>query len=184
MTKANIDEIYNFNEKPQKIDYNIQRNKIYFSRRKELKNLITSINTYINYSSQSLFLTLYYMDLIFTNEDLEKVFYSHFNKNEYISSYDIQMKNYALLSVACLMISYKYNENNPQMPTLSSFAKLLFYFSRKTFSFTLNEISTAEVVVIKLLKYKLNYYTIYHFFVFFYTWNFTKKNIAEIQSML
>ena len=169
MTKANIDEIYNFNEKPQKIDYNIQRNKIYFSRRKELKNLITSINTYINYSSQSLFLTLYYMDLIFTNEDLEKVFYSHFNKNEYISSYDIQMKNYALLSVACLMISYKYNENNPQMPTLSSFAKLLFYFSRKTFSFTLNEISTAEVVVIKLLKYKLNYYTIYHFFVFFFT---------------
>ena len=125
MTKANIDEIYNFNEKPQKIDYNIQRNKIYFSRRKELKNLITSINTYINYSSQSLFLTLYYMDLIFTNEDLEKVFYSHFNKNEYISSYDIQMKNYALLSVACLMISYKYNENNPQMPTLSSFAKLI-----------------------------------------------------------
>lgn len=172
MTKANIDEIYNFNEEPQKIDYNIQRNKIYFSRRKELKNLITSINTYINYSSQSLFLTLYYMDLIFTNEDLEKVFYSHFNKNEIIPSYDIQMKNYALLSVACLMISYKYNENNPQMPTLSSFAKLLFYFSKKTFSFTLNEISTAEVVVVKLLKYKLNYFTIYHFFVFFFTHGF------------
>ena len=169
MTKANIDEIYNFNEEPQKINYNIQRNEIYFSRRKELKNLITSINTYINYSSQSLFLALYYMDLVFTNEDLEKVFYSHFGKNEYISSNDIQMNNYALLSVACLMISYKYNENNPQIPTLSSFAKLLFYFSKKSFSFTLNEISTAEVVVIKLLKYKLNYYTIYHFFVFFFT---------------
>lgn len=169
MTKANIDEIYNFNEEPQKIDYNLQRNKIYFSRRRELKNLITSINTYINYSSQSLFLTLYYMDSIFTNEDLEKVFYSHFNKGDIIPSYDIQMKNYALLSVACLMISYKYNENNPQIPTLSSFAKLLFYFSKKTFSFTLNEISTAEVVVVKLLKYKLNYFTIYHFFVFFFT---------------
>ena len=169
MIKTNIDEIYNFNEEPQKIDYNILRNKIYFSRRKELKNLITSINTYINYSSQSLFLTLYYMDSIFTNEDLEKVFYSHFSKNESIPSNDIQMKNYALLSVACLMISYKYNENNPQIPTLSSFAKLLFYFSKKTFSFTLNDISTAEVVVVKLLKYKLNYYTIYHFFVFFFT---------------
>ena len=169
MTKANIDEIYNFYEEPQKIDYNIQRNKIYFSRRKELKNLITSINTCINYTSQSLFLALYYMDSIFTNEDLEKVFYSHFKTNEYISSNDIQMNNYALLSVACLMISYKYNENNPQIPTLSSFAKLLFYFSKKSFSFTLNEISTAEVVVVKLLNYKLNYNTIYHFFVFFFT---------------
>ena len=175
MTKANIDEIYDFNEEPQKINYNIQRNKIYFSRRKELQNLITSINNYINYSSQSLFLAFYYMDLIFTNEDLEKLFYSHFTKNEYISSHDIQMKNYALLSVACLMLSYKYNENNPQIPTLSSFAKLLFYFSKKTFSFTLNEISTAEVVVVKLLRYKLNYYTIYHFFVFFFTHGFLLK---------
>jgi hypothetical protein len=48
MIRTNIEEIYNTNEEPDKVDFNNGRNKIYFSRRKELKKIITKINTYIN----------------------------------------------------------------------------------------------------------------------------------------
>ena len=74
MIKTNIEEIYNTNEEQDKIDIKAERNKHYFSRRKELKQMVKSINTYVNNNSQSLFLTYYFMDLIFTNNDLEKVF--------------------------------------------------------------------------------------------------------------
>ena len=105
MIRTNIEEIYNTNEEPNKIDFSNGRNIIYFNRRKELKQMIKSINGYVNNNSQSLFLAYYFMDLIFTNNDLEKVFFQHFNLWDYlIPLKDIQMNNYALLSLACLII--------------------------------------------------------------------------------
>ena len=170
MIRTNIEDIYNTNEKPNKIDFTYGRNIIYFNRRKDIKNLINSINAYIHNSSQSLFLALYYMDSIFTDINLEKIFFKHFNKLDYlIPLNDIQMNNYALLAIACLILSYKFNENNPNLPSMSSFVKLLHHFSRKNFIFRMHDLAAAEVVVCKLLKYKLNYYTIYDFFVFFFT---------------
>ena len=170
MIRTNIEEIYNTNEEPNKIDFSNGRNIIYFNRRKELKQMVKSINTYVNNNSQSLFLTYYFMDLIFTNNDLEKVFFQHFNLWDYlIPLKDIQMNNYALLSVACLIISYKFTENDPKVPSMSSFVKLLYHYSKKNFIFSAKDLIAAEVVALKLLKYKLNYYTIYQFFVFFFT---------------
>ena len=180
MIRTNIEEIYNTNEEPDKVDFNNGRNIIYFSRRKELKKIIKKINTYINNSSQSVFLTLYFMDTIFTSNDLEKIFFNHFNSWEYlIPLKDIQMNNYALLSVACLVISYKYGENDPRIQSISSFVKLLYHFSKKTIIFSPKDLTMAEVVVVKLLKYKLNYYTIYHFFVFFFTHGIIFKNTFQ-----
>ena len=170
MIRENIEDIYNTNEEPNKIDFENERNKIYFSRRKKLKNMLKEINTYINNNSQSLFSAFYYMDLIFTNSELEKVFFSHFNIWNFLEPLqDIQMNNYALLSLACLIISYKFNENDPKLPNTSSFIKLLYHFSKKNFIFSISDLAMAEVVVIKLLKYKLTYFSIYHFFVFFFT---------------
>ena len=172
MIKSNTDEVYNYNnnnEESNKIDFNKERKRIYFQRRRELKSLITAINTHINYTSQSLFLALYFMDTIFTSSDLEKVFYSHFDfKNALISLFDIQMNNYALLSVACLIIAYKFNENDLHFPTITYFTKLLNQFSKNSIYFNVNDLSIAEVIVIKLLKYKLNYYTIYNYLIFFF----------------
>ena len=37
----------------------------------------------------------------------------------------------------------------------------------------------AEVVVVKLLKYKLNYYTIYHYLIFFFTHGIIFKKTIE-----
>ena len=111
MIKTNIEEIYNTNEEPDKIDFKDERNKLYFSRRKELKTMIKSINTYISNSSQSFFLALYLMDTVFTSSNLETIFFQHFKSWDYlIPMKDIQLNNYALLSVACLIISYKYSE--------------------------------------------------------------------------
>jgi hypothetical protein len=56
------------------IDLNSEKNRIYFSRRKQLKNLMKTINSYIDFNSQTYFLMLYYMDIIFTHKDLEKNF--------------------------------------------------------------------------------------------------------------
>ena len=183
MIRTNIEEIYNTNEEPNKIDFSNGRNIIYFNRRKELKQMIKSINGYVNNNSQSLFLAYYFMDLIFTNNDLEKVFFQHFNLWDYlIPLKDIQMNNYALLSLACLIISYKFTENDPKIPSMSSFVKLLYHFSKKNFIFSSKDLITAEVVALKLLKYKLNYYTIYQFFVFFFTHGiFFKKTLHSSQ---
>ena len=170
MIISNIEEIYTFDELSQMIDYNFERKKIYFDRRKELYNLIKSINNYISNSSQSFVLALYFMDTIFTNDNLENIFFSHFEYLNYLNPLnDISMNSYVMLSLACLIISIKYYENDPKMPTASSFIKLVEHFSENVYSFTISDLAMAEVVAIKLLKYKLNFYTIYHFLEFFFT---------------
>ena len=132
MLKGNIDDNYINNNQSNKIDLNIERNRIYFNRRRELKSLMKSINSHIDNNSQSLFLTLYYIDVIFTHKDLEKVFFSHFYTWKTFGSYnDIQMNNYVLLSLACLILASKFNENDPHVPTMSSYIRLLFEYSKK-----------------------------------------------------
>ena len=153
------------------IDFSSQKNKIYFNRRKQLKSLMKSINSYIDFNSQTYFLALYYMDLIFTHKDLEKIFFNHFSLwHQYpLQNVDLQMSNYVLLSLACLIIAAKFNENDSNNPTMSSFLRLLYEFSKKKYIFNLEYLYRAEVVVLKILKYKLNYYTIYHYLIFFFT---------------
>jgi len=170
MIKSNMEDSFPDSNAEYKIDLNNERNKLYFSRRKELKNLMKSINSYLDNNSQSYFLTLYYMDSIFTNPDLERTFFSHFSSwTSYTTYNDIQMNNYVLLSLACLVVASKFNENDPHVPTMSSFIRLLYEYSKKKYIFNLQSLFTAEVVVVKLLKHKLNYYTIYHHLIFFFT---------------
>ena len=163
------------------IDFSSLKNKIYFNRRKQLKSLMKSINSYIDFNSQTYFLALYYMDLIFTHKDLEKIFFSHFSLwHQYpIQNIDLQMSNYVLLSLACLIIAAKFNENDSNIPTMSSFLRLLYEFSKKKYIFSLDNLFLAEVVVLKILKYKLNYYTIYHYLIFFFTHGIVLKKTIE-----
>ena len=180
MIKSNIEDSFPVNNVECKIDSNNERNKLYFSRRKELKNLMKSINSYLDNNSQSYFLALYYMDLIFTNPDLERMFFSHFSSwTCYTTNNDIQMNNYVLLSLACLVVASKFNENDPHVPTMSSFIRLLYEYSKKKYIFNLQSLFTAEVVVVKLLKHKLNYYTIYHHLIFFFTHGIVFRKTIE-----
>ena len=170
MLATNVDDNYVYKDLPFKIDLNNENNKRYFNHRKELKNLMKSVNSHIDNNSQSLFLTLYYMDMIFTNKDLEQVFFSHFYTwKAYGSLSEFQMNYYVLLSLACLIVASKFNENDPHVPTISSYIRLLYEYSKKKYMYNLDSLFMAEVVVVKLLKYKLNYYTIYHYLIFFFT---------------
>ena len=180
MLNANMDDNYFDNSLENRIDLNIERNRTYFSRRRELKNLMKLINSHLENNSQTLFLALYYMDLIFTHKDLEKIFFSHFyTYNVYESFNDIQMNNYVLLSLACLIVASKFNENDPHVPTNSSYIRILYEYSKKEYIFNLPTLYMAEVVVIKLLEYKLNYYTIYHYLLFFFTHGIIFKKTIE-----
>ena len=162
------------------IDLNSEKNRIYFSRRKQLKNLMKTINSYIDFNSQTYFLMLYYMDIIFTHKDLEKIFYSHFTLwYQYPIVDDLQMSNYVLLSLACLVVASKFNENDPLVPSMSSYIRLLYEFSKKKFVFNLDSLFLAEIVILKILKYKLNYYTIYHYLIFFFTHGIVLKKTIE-----
>ena len=168
------------------IDFSSLKNKIYFNRRKQLKSLMKSINSYIDFNSQTYFLALYYMDLIFTHKDLEKIFFSHFSLwHQYpIQNIDLQMSNYVLLSLACLIIAAKFNENDSNIPTMSSFLRLLYEFSKKKYIFSLEYLYRAEVIVLKILKYKLNYYTIYHYLIFFFTHGIVLKKTIQRSKIL
>ena len=163
------------------IDFSSLKNKIYFNRRKQLKSLMKLINSYIDFNSQTYFLALYYMDLIFTHKDLEKIFFSHFSLwHQYpLQNIDLQMSNYVLLSLACLIIAAKFNENDSNIPTMSSFLRLLYEFSKKKYIFSLEYLYRAEVIVLKILKYKLNYYTIYHYLIFFFTHGIVLKKTIQ-----
>ena len=162
------------------IDLTSEKNKIYFSRRKQLKNLMRPINSFIDFNSQTYFLMLYYMDIIFTHKDLEKIFYSHFTLwYQYPMSNDLQMNNYVLLSLACLVVASKFNENDPSVPSMSSYIRLLYEFSKKKYFFNLDSLFLAEIVILKILKYKLNYYTIYHYLIFFFTHGIVLKKTIE-----
>ena len=180
MLTTNIDHYFPHNNQPFKIDLSIENNRRYFNRRKELKNLMKSVNSHIDNNSQTLFLALYYMDIIFTHKELESVFFSHFYTwRSYGSFNDFQMNYYVLLSLACLIVASKFNENDPHVPTISSYIRLLYEYSKKKYIFNLDSLYMAEVVVVKLLKYKLNYYTIYHYLIYFFTHGIVFKRTIE-----
>ena len=180
MLGENIDNVFSYNNQSSKIDLNSENIRRYFNRRKELKNLMKSINSHIDNNSQTLFLALYYMDLIFTDKDLESIFFSHFFFwSPYGSFNDLQMNYYVLLSLACLIVASKFNENDPHVPTISSYVRLLYEYSKKKYIFNLDSLYMAEVVVVKLLKYKLNYYTIYHYLIYFFTHGIIFKKTIE-----
>ena len=180
MLTTNIDDYFPHNNQPFKIDLNLENIRRYFNRRKELKNLMKLVNSHIDNNSQTLFLALYYMDIIFTHKELESVFFSHFYTwRSYGSFNDFQMNYYVLLSLACLIVASKFNENDPHVPTISSYIRLLYEYSKKKYIFNLDSLYMAEVVVVKLLKYKLNYYTIYHYLIYFFTHGIVFKRTIE-----
>ena len=114
------------------------------------------------------------MDLIFTNNDLEKVFFQHFNLWDYlIPLKDIQMNNYALLSLACLIISYKFTENDPKIPSIlsvpfisTSLNPLILTLSKRECSFKIKKFMIVYPLhseFQKYYKYILQMHLIHHY---------------------
>jgi len=100
---------------------------------------------------------------------------------------NLQIENendYYLYSLCCLIIASKFNENDPHIPDLNFYIKIYNEITKFQYNFTRDEIRNGEVIILTLLKYKLNFYSIYHFIVFFFVhgiiFEFTFKKIEEI----
>ena len=129
--------------------------KVYINSRKNLISLIHKISTRMNFKSQTYFLAIYLLDIIFSNE-------------ESIELINNKKVNYDKLSLSCLLISSKYCENDPIIPDLTSYIKAFDISNFYIQHITIDELLEYEVLSLQLLKYKLNYYTIYDFISFFF----------------
>ena len=121
----------------------------YILNRASLFSLIRKISNKMGFKSQTYFLSIYYLDILFS-------------KNKKIEC------NYKTLGLACLLLSAKYIENDPYVPNLSSFIKVYNIVVGYKYIISVTDLFYAEVLTCKMLGYKLNYYTIYDFDSFFF----------------
>ena len=167
----------NNNQKLEEKNYSV--NNLYNKNRKYIIGIIKSINTALYNSSQTFFLCLYYMDLIFNNSNFDKLFKLFYEDKEDDLKIEINKSDIIMISLSCLIVATKYNENDPNVPNIISFINLCSYYSFNKFNYKVNDITKAEVIVLKFLEYKLNYFTLYHYFSFFFTHGFLFENIFE-----
>ena len=123
-------------------------NKEYLYHRKNIFNILHKITNKMGFKSQVFYLSAYYLDIIFSSKKIIK--------------YEFNIYTMAL---ACFCLSSKFCEIDPIVPQLKYFIKIYFniigYKIRNPLS--LQDLKYAEVYVLKLLNYKLNYYSIYDF---------------------
>ena len=136
----------------------------YITKRKEIITLIRSINTKLDFNSQTFFLAVYYMDEIFTS--------THF-------TVDPDISNYILLSLCCLIISSKFNENDPKVPDIYKYINICTETTKYKYLFSIDDIRNGEVFILQKLQYKLNYFSVYHYIVFFFAHGVIFKRTYE-----
>ena len=122
-------------------DYLLSRSSLFF--------LIRKISNKLGFKSQTFFLSIYYLDILFS-------------KNKKIDC------NAKILGLACLLLSSKYIENDPGVPNLATFIKVYNNAVGYKYIISVTDLFYAEVLTCKMLGYKLNYYTIYDFDSFFF----------------
>ena len=119
-------------------------NKDYISSRKTLFSILHKITTKMGFRSQTFFLSVHFLDIIFS-------------KKKRINS------NLNTLGLACLCLAAKYCENDPIVPHLQSFIRIFNYCIGYKNIISMSDLMRTEVIALKLLNYKLNYFTIYDF---------------------
>ena len=129
----------------------------YLSSRSSLFSLIRKISDKMGFKSQTYFLSIYYLDILFS-------------KNKKIEC------NFKTLGLACLLLSAKFVENESRFPNLSSFIKA--YNNNVGYKdiISVSDLFYSEVLACKMLEYKLNYYTVYDFDSFFFGHGIVKIN--------
>ena len=134
--------------------------KEYLSLRNDLFSLLKKISCKIGFKSQTFFLSVYYLDILY-------------NQNKKIDC------NPNILGLACLLLSAKYCENDPSVPELKYFIKVYNRIVGSKNSISISDLFYSEVIACKMLNHKLNYYTIYDFNSFFFNHNILKAEQLE-----
>ena len=134
--------------------------KEYLSIRKDLFSILKKISGRMCFKSQTYFLSIYYLDILFSqNKKIEC------NPN--------------ILGLSCLLLSAKYCENDPAVPELKYFIRIYNRIVGNKNSISVSDLFYAEVMTIKMLNHKLNYYTVYDFNSFFFSHNILKQEQLE-----
>ena len=167
------------NNNPKLEEQDIEINLHYIKNRKFFLHIIQMINIALDNTSQTFFLALYYMDLIFSSKNIEKIFELFYEERDDDLKVEINTKDLLMISLTCLIIATKYNENDPHVPNIISFIKLCSQYTYNKYNYEMNDISKVEVILIQFLKYKLNYFTIYHYFCFFFAHGFLFKKFFK-----
>ena len=138
-------------------------NKEYLCSRKTIFNLLHKITKKIGFKSQTFFLCTLYLDMIFSIKKKINI-------------------NLNTLGLAALCLAAKYVENDPIVPHLQYFLKVYNYILGYKSIISISDLKSAEVMALKLLNYKLNYYTIYDFNSFLFGHGILKlEQIKEIE---
>ena len=124
--------------------------KDYILQRESIFKIIHKISLQLGFKSQTFFLSAYYLDIIFLKK---KKFTSNIYK----------------MGLACLCLASKFCENDPMVPHLKYFVKLYNNIVGYKNMISTNNLMISEVLVCKLLNYKLNYFTIYDYNTFFFS---------------
>ena len=132
----------------------ISINSKYLNIRSKLLSLLRTISAKMCFKSQTYFLSIYYLDILFTN-----------SKNTKIEL------NYNIMGLACLLLAAKNCENDPIVPELKYFTKIYNKIIGNKNAISVSDLFYSEVMTIKLLNHKLNFYTIYDFNTFFFNNN-------------
>jgi hypothetical protein len=140
-------------------------NQEYLSIRNPLFSLIHKIAKKMNFKSNTYFLSIYFLDLIILKSNIP----SKYNNN------------FELLGLTTLVLAAKHLENDPSVPHLQYFVSAYNYVISQSHYYdtqstniddypkiTFNDLKMSEVIIIKILNYKLNYFTIYDFNAFFF----------------
>ena len=130
-------------------------NKEYIRKRRELINFNHKITKKLGFKSQTFFLSIYYLDIIFIK-----------NKNLYIP-------NFFLLGLSCVIIAAKFCENDPNVPPLMNFINI--YNRYNIHKIGMKELSKMEVKILKYLDYNIDFVTSYDFNLFFFNHGIIKK---------
>ena len=155
--------IYNYHRDKN----SIKLDKTYINQRKSLIALIYKISNRMNFKSKTFYQAVNYLDIIFSKQ-----------KN---ISY-----NYNLIAAACLITAFKFCENVPLKPTFKRFINLLNEeINSPDFAITKDDLFLYEIIICKILDYKLNYFTIYDFNFFFFGNGILKsEHLKEINNTL
>ena len=138
----------------------------YLNTRTKLIQLLRKISSKMYFKSQTYFLSIYYLDILFTDNKFKKI--------------DL---NYNIIALVCLLLAAKFCENDPIVPELKYFTKIYNKQIGKKNAISVSDLFYYEVMIIKLLNHKLNYYTIYDFNYFFFQNNIlTEEQIKNIDS--
>ena len=139
-------------------------NKDYLKIRTAIFKIIQKITMKMGFKSQTYFLSIYYLDILFMKK-----------KKININLYKI--------GLASLCISAKFCENDPIVPQLQYFIKVYNNVMGYKNIISMSDLMYAEVLVCKLLNYKLNYYSIYDFNTFFFCHGILKlEQIKDIEN--